>query len=92
MDILEQHKKEHAAEFRAAPQWQPPGEYGFFVRLVMRLSGGRIRDVHQAAYVLIGIVVLIVVISITMLIRTSGSSIDTRRNYVPAEGNAVRSR
>lgn len=53
MDILSQYQQEHPEAFREAPKQQSSDGYGFFIRLVLRLSGGRVRDARQAARVLL---------------------------------------
>ncbi|MBI3420880.1 MAG: hypothetical protein HY006_02350 [Candidatus Sungbacteria bacterium] len=65
MDILGKYDQEHPQAVPQASQWRPPAEYGFFVRTVMRISGGRIRDTRQAGIVLLvctGIFLLLSVI------------------------------
>ena len=52
MDILSQYKQDNPDAFKEKLKWEPSKEYGFFIRTVMRLSGGRIRDVNKAAFVL----------------------------------------
>lgn len=68
MDLLSQYRKDHPEVFQPGSQWQPPKEYGFFIRLVMRLSGGRIRDVNTASYALLGAAVLIFVAALAVII------------------------
>lgn len=53
MDILEQYEKSDPQVIRSAPQRQLTPEYGIFVRLVMQLSGGRIRDIRKASMALL---------------------------------------
>ena len=53
MGLLENYKEQNPESFREKPQWEPPREYGFFIRLVMKMSGGRIRDVNTASYALL---------------------------------------
>lgn len=74
MDLLEQYKQQHPEAFKEKPKWQPPSEYGFFIRLVMRLSGGRIREVREATYVLLGGAIVMAVVAIIVLIVTFSSS------------------
>ncbi len=68
MDLLEQYKQQHPEVLQPASTWSPPREYGFFIRLVMRLSGGKIRDINQASYVLAIAGAVIVVISTAIFI------------------------
>ena len=52
MGLLENYREQNPEAFMEKPKWQAPKEYGFFIRLVMRMSGGRIRDINKAAYAL----------------------------------------
>ena len=67
MDILKQYEKQFPEIKKAAPQWEEPSEYGFFIRLVMRLSGGRINNETQASYVLIAVAALMIVASLFII-------------------------
>jgi len=69
VDILQQYEKEHPGAFRQAPSWEPPQEYGFFIRWVMKLSGGRIRDVRSASYILLGFAALAIVVSLVLFFK-----------------------
>ncbi len=76
MDILSQYKEQHPEAFKEKPQWQPPSEYGFFIRLVMRLSGGRIREARQASLALVIAAGVVFVASIGIFIYSfSGSRV-----------------
>ena len=48
MDILSQYKQQHPEALCEELQWRASHERGFLIRLVMRLSGGRIRETKQA--------------------------------------------
>ena len=76
MDLLEQYKQQNPEKFREkkpAPMADPYGrEYSTLVALVMRLSGGKIRDAKQASYALLGVVVIIAVISGILFLRLLG--------------------
>ena len=67
MGLLENYREQHPEEFREKPRCEAPKEYGFFIRLLMRLSGGRIRDVNAASYVLFGAAIFIMVIAIAVI-------------------------
>jgi len=73
MDLLSQYKQDHPEALRPTPQWEPPKEYGFFIRLVMRLSGGRIREINQASYILLGAAALVLVVSIFLYFGLPGT-------------------
>lgn len=65
MDILEAYEKQNPRVVQVAPQRQQSPEHGFFIRLVMRLSGGRIENSHQASYVLLaaaGVILLAAIV------------------------------
>ena len=70
MDILSQYKQDNPEAFREKPAYQPSKEYGFFVRLVMRASGGKISDINQAIRLLLILVVVVVIISLWLFFRT----------------------
>lgn len=77
MDILSQYKQDHPEAFRPGPQWEPPKEYGFFIRLAMRLSGGRIRDINQASYALTIAVAVVLLISLLLYFGIPGTGTKT---------------
>ena len=82
MDLLGQYKEQNPEAFREKPQWEAPKEYGFFNRLIMRLSGGKIRDIDQASRTLAIVVVVIFMVSVGVLIYSfSGSG--TSSNLMP---------
>lgn len=83
MDLLKRYKEQHPMEFHK-PQWEVQSD-SFFIRSVTRFSGGIIRDTQQATYVIIGIVVVIAIATIIFLYTSQGTTIDTRKNLVPAE-------
>jgi len=61
MDILEQYEKQNpqiSPESAQLDVLQGFQEESFLVRFVMRLSGGRILNMRQANYALVGIIVL----------------------------------
>ncbi|MBI2053311.1 MAG: hypothetical protein HYT41_01010 [Candidatus Sungbacteria bacterium] len=77
MDLLSQYKQEHPPFQKQKPQavTDPYGrEYGAMVRLVMRLSGGRIRDARQANYALATFAGIIFLISLFFFFRFFRSS------------------
>ena len=61
MDLLDQYKKQHGEQAPAQTNipipsgrdWRGGEEHSSFVRLVMRASGGRITDDHQANIILL---------------------------------------
>jgi hypothetical protein len=77
MDILEQYEKQSPQISAQPDQWGALREFrdeSFLVRLVVRLSGGRIQNVKQASYVLLGFAVVMILISIFLLFGTGSSS------------------
>ena len=90
MDVLQQYEKQFPKEDKLAPQWQPSSEHGFLIRLVMKLSGGRIRDEVRANYVLVIAVAAMLVISFFTLFGIPGRSVSPRA-FVPRgyEGSAL---
>ena len=67
MGLLENYREQHPEAFRDKPKWESPREYGFFIRLVMRLSAGRIHDVNTASYVLLGAAVFIMIVAVVVI-------------------------
>ena len=89
MGILEQYEKQFPETNKPTPQWQPASEYGFFVKLVMKLSGGRIRDEVRANYVLAVITVILFIISIILFF--SGGPAQIHEDWKPfVDPNAPR--
>ena len=74
MGILEQYEKQFPEANKSAPRWQPSSEYGFWVRLVMKLSGGRIQDEAKANQMLIIAAVAMLVISFFIFFGVPGFS------------------
>ena len=72
MDILEQYKKQFPEIKQAAPKRQPSSEYGFWVRLVIKLSGGRIQDEAKANQALVIAAVAMLVLSFFLLFGIPG--------------------
>ena len=74
MDILGKYEAEQP---RVVPQvlHERVTEYGFFVRLVMRLSSGRITDARQATYLLLIVAVIFVLAALVILFAGSGSDV-----------------
>lgn len=93
MDLLEQYKQANPSAFQAvAPQAprDPYGrEYGFFVRLAMRASGGRIRTAAQANAALLAAAAVFMAASLFFFLRSSGPSLPPPAqilNDTPASG------
>ncbi|MEK7099415.1 MAG: hypothetical protein AAB916_02765 [Patescibacteria group bacterium] len=55
MDLLEQYKSDHPEAFREKPREAIAVDQPLLIRLVMQWSGGMVRDVRQAQYVLLGV-------------------------------------
>ncbi len=75
MDILEAYEKQNPQPIRAAPQRQLTDEYGFFIRLVMRLSGGKIENTRQASMVLLAVSGVIILVTVAVFFFSGGSSL-----------------
>jgi hypothetical protein len=80
MDILSQYNKERS-DALGDQTWSPSAEYGFLIRLVMRLSGGRIQDARKVTVVLVaatltGLAASVAVLAIGFYGGDSGSNID----------------
>lgn len=89
MDLLSQYKQDHPEAPRKKPSSSLTDEYGReysrMVALVMRLSGGRIRDARTASYVLVIAAVVILITALTFFYWSAGNDINTKKNFVPAE-------
>lgn len=80
MDLLEQYKQQNPEMFREENRPQATDEYGReykgMVRLVMRLSGGRIRDTRRANMVLLGTAMVLTCITIAFFLLGSSGGIE----------------
>lgn len=86
MDILSQYEKQSPAVSHEQPMYQLPSEYGFLIRLVMKISGGRIKDAIRANYILIGVaIVFLIIAGMIFLFARSGSN--SRYAPVPVMSN-----
>lgn len=78
MDILPQYKQEHPEKFqekKAAPLTDTYGrEYSGMVALVIRLSGGRIKNLRQANTLLLWSTIGITIITITFFLIMNNSA------------------
>lgn len=83
MDILGAYEKQNQPIAQPIVQRAQSPEYGFFIRLVMRLSGGRIENARQASYVLLGAVVVILIVAIVVFLGASGLSSSIRPLHTP---------
>ena len=46
MDLLEKYKEQYPEALREQ-KWKVPHEYGFLIRLLMKMSRGKIRDKNR---------------------------------------------
>lgn len=74
MDILGEYEKQHPVAQAPIRQtaFSPQSEYGFFIKLVMRLSGGKIENARQASMVLLGVAGAILLTSVFIFASASG--------------------
>ncbi len=88
MDLLSQYKQDHPEAFQEKKQPRMSDEYGReytgMVRLVVRLSGGRIRDARTASYALLIFVSIIIVASLFLFF--SGGSATFSEDWEPYIG------
>ena len=86
MDLLEQYKQQRPEAFREQKNTStadPYGrEYGALVRMAMRLSGGAIKDAHQARYALLAITVVCLIASLLFFFGIPGGSAPTQINTI----------
>lgn len=64
MDILQAYEKNQPKAQAPSMAQRYTSDAGFFVRLVMKLSGGRIESTRQASWVLLGMSILILVLAV----------------------------
>lgn len=69
MDILGKYQQEHPDASPQKIEWGPSNDYGFFTRLVMKLSRGKIQDERQANFVLLAVVGIVFLITAVIVIR-----------------------
>ncbi len=86
MDLLSQYKQEHPESFqekKAAPTADEYGRaYTGMIAYVVRLSGGRFKDINQASYVLAIAVVAVLMVSALVYFGIPGFS-SSPRAFVP---------
>ncbi len=74
MDLFSQYKQDHPEEFREKqkPRTSPDAnQYGFLIRMTMKLSGGTIQDVNQASYVLLVAVIILAALAVFFYTKLS---------------------
>lgn len=81
MDLLSQYQQEHPEPMPQPLAHEPDGNYGFFIRLVMRLSGGRIRDARTASRALLFGGTVIAIIATYLFISAIGGDTGTPLPY-----------
>lgn len=80
MDILKRYEERQPRAAQPAPRAAAGSEYGFLVRAVMRLSGGRIHEVRQANYILLGVATVAVILSLVLLFSGGeGTTLDIEK-------------
>jgi hypothetical protein len=72
MDILGEYERQNPVAPVRSTSFRSDSEYGFFIKLVMRLSGGKIENGRQASLVLLAVAGAILLTSISIFISTSG--------------------
>lgn len=72
MDLLSQYKQDHPEAFQERKPAPMTDEYGRtytgMIALVMRLSGGRIKDARQASYMLFGMIGVFMLMTVIVLL------------------------
>lgn len=89
MDLLSQYQQEHPEAFREQPKRQPSDEYGFFIRLILRLSGGRVRDVKTVHKVLLIAAIIIALASMSLWLFAGTRDGTNLRNIYPPGSSAL---
>ena len=76
MDLLEQYKQQHPEAFRPRENTGlGADEYGFLIKLAIRLPGGFVQNAKQATRVLLGAAGLVFVVAIVLFLRSGGSNL-----------------
>ncbi len=73
MDILGQYEKQSSESPSHAPAWKPSqemGEGGSLVQFVIRISGGKIKNVRQATYALLAGAGILILVSLFIFFGT----------------------
>jgi len=86
MDLLEQYKQQRPEAFKPSVAAQSTTdhygrEYGAMVRLVIRLSGGAIRDARQASYVLLAVAIVFGIATLLFFFGIPGST-PIQQNFI----------
>ena len=86
MDLLEQYKQQNPKAFQEKKRAPMTDEYGRvytgMIALVMRLSGGRIRDARQASYALLAVAVVLFLAALLFFFGIPGASAPTTINTI----------
>ena len=76
MDLLSQYKQQHPEAFREQKQMPMADEYGReysgMIAFVMRVSGGKIKDIKQAMYILLAVATIIGLLSFVLFAKQLG--------------------
>ncbi len=84
MDILSQYKKENAEVPHPVAGSPSPPDHGLLVRIVIRCSGGRIRNEIQASYALLTVALLVATVSFVLFFMNSSSEFS--EDWTPYQG------
>ncbi len=70
MDLLSQYKQDSPRMVQEIPVLRNRAEYGYWIRLMINVSGGRIGDEKQATYILFGCATVMIVIAAVVTFLT----------------------
>ena len=83
MDLLEQYKQQHPEAFRPRENTGlGADEYGFLIKLAIRLPGGFVQNAKQASRVLLGAAGIALVITVLLLLRGSGQELPSEEEIL----------
>lgn len=83
MDILKKYEEENPKVHSQTPlKWEPSGEYSGIIRLVMRLSGGKIKNARQANIVLLIVIITFFGISF-LIVRNREGGVHVSPKLIP---------
>ncbi len=83
MDLLEQYKQQHPEAFRPRENTGlGADEYGFLIKLAIRLPGGFVQNAKQASRVLLGAAGIALAITVLLLLRGSGQELPSEEEIL----------
>jgi hypothetical protein len=89
MDILAEYEKQRPQVIQQTVRRSESSEYGFFIRLVMRLSSGRITNTRQVSLVLAAAAGVMIFLALIIFFLVSsgegGTPLPYEKTYHPTQ-------